>query len=163
VELTSPNAVPLANNFGHALIGVDTSSRDFAVALRRAGLPGRVAAKARYRHSRAGAVPSRGRIVVPGRYDVAVAARDLDPTNPHDHANRFEHQRAGRAVSSLNLAIENAIDRFCFPESGSCSVTVRAPRGSALARRLGGRSAKARVGFDHERVRRIDLVLRRGR
>ena len=37
----SPGALPLANNFGHALIGIDASSRALAVALRRAKLPGR--------------------------------------------------------------------------------------------------------------------------
>ena len=161
--LTSPDAVPFANNFGHALLRIDTTSRVLARALRRAGLPGRTTPKARYRHSRRGSVPFRGRLLVPGRYGVAVSASDLDPTNPHDHVNRFQHRGLDRRTGTLDLAITNAVDRFCFPDSGTCSATVRAPRGSALARLLGGRSAPVRAGFDHERLPRIDLVLRRGR
>jgi hypothetical protein len=162
VALTSPDAVPLANNFGHALIRVDTNSRVLAAALRRAGLPARMAPKARYRHSPPGLLPSRGRLVVPGGYEIAVSASDLDPTNPHDHANRFKHVGARRA-GTMSLAVQNAVDRFCFPEAGTCSASVRAARGSALARLLGGRSAPVRAGFDHEKLPRIDLVLRRGR
>jgi hypothetical protein len=121
-----------------------------------------VAPKARYRHSRPGTLPSRGRLVVPGGYEIAVSASDLDPTNPHDHANRFEHVGA-RRPGTMSLAVQNAVDRFCFPEGGTCSASVRAARGSALARLLGGRSAPVRAGFDHEKLPRIDLVLRRGR
>ena len=163
VGLTSPDAVPLANNFGHALIRIDTSSRVLARALRRAGLPGKTRPKARYRHSRRGVVPFRGRMLVPGRYGVAVSASDLDPTNPHDHVNRFEHRGTDGRRGTMTLAITDAIDRFCFPEGGTCTATVRAPRRSAMARLLGGRSAPVRAGFDHERLPRIDLVLRRGR
>ena len=162
-DLTSPGAVPLANNFGHALIRIETTSPVLARALRRARLPGRTTPKARFRHSRRGSVPFRGRLLVPGKYGVAVSASDLDPTNPHDHVNRFEHRGADGRTGTLSLAITNAVDRFCFPDGGTCSATIRAPRRSAMARLLGGRSAPVRAGFDHERLPRIALVLRRGR
>jgi len=160
VALTSAGALPLANNFAHALVRIDTSSRLLARALRRAGLPGKRARAARYRHSLAGAVPSSGRLAIPGRYEIAVSASDLDPTNPHDHLNSFEHQTDDGRVGALTLSSQDAIDRFCFPASGSCSASVGAPRGSALGRLLGGRSAPVRVGFDHEKLARIELVLR---
>ena len=163
VGLTSPEALPFANYFGHALIRIDTSSRLLARALRRAGLPGRAAPKVRYRHSRRGSVPFSGRLLVPGRYGVAVSASDVDPTNPHDHVNRFEHRGADGRTGVMSLAITDALDRYCFPAGGTCSVRVRAPRGTAMARLLGGRSAPVRAGFDHERLPRIDLVLRRAR
>ncbi|MGH2714084.1 MAG: hypothetical protein ACRDM7_09425 [Thermoleophilaceae bacterium] len=163
VGLTSAGAAQLANNFAHSIIRIDTSSPVLARALRRAGLPGRLVRSARYRHSPRGRVPSSGRLVVPGGYEIAVSASDLDPTNPHDHLNRFEHRGRSGRISSLSLSSQDAADRFCFPASRSCSATVRAPRGSALARLLGGRSAPAVVGFDHEQLARIDLDLRRGR
>jgi hypothetical protein len=160
VALTSAGALPLANNFAHELARIDTSSRILARALRRVGLPGKLARAARYRHSPAGVVPSSGRLTVPGRYEIAVSASDLDPTNPHDHLNSFQHQDDEGRVSSLILTSQDAIDRFCFPASGSCSASVSAPRGSELGRLLGGESAPVRVGFDHEPVARIDLALR---
>jgi hypothetical protein len=159
VALTSADAVPLANYFAHALIRVDTNSRVLARALRRAGLPGKWARGTRYRHSAPGAVPSRGRLVVPGQYEIAVSASDLDPTNPHDHVNTFEH-RAGRGrVATLGFASQDAFDRFCFPEPGRCSASIRAPRHSAIGRMLGGRTAPVRVGFDHQKLARIDIGL----
>ena len=90
-------------------------------------------------------------MLVPGKYGVAVSASDLDPTNPHDHVNRFEHRGADRRTGTLSLAITDAVDRFCFPDGGTCKATVRAPRRSAMARLLGGRTAPVRAGFDHER------------
>ena len=160
--LTSAGALPLANNFAHALIRVDTSSGVLARALRRAGLPGKHARAARYRHSASGVVPSSGRLVVPERYKIAVSASDLDPTNPHDHLNSFEH-RSGGQVATLRLSSQDAIDRFCFPGAGTCSASIQAPRGSAIRRLLGGRSAPVRAGFDHERLARIDVDLARTR
>ena len=159
VALTSAGAIPLANNFAHALIRIDTSSRVLARALRRAGLPGKRARAARYRHSLPGAVPSSGRLVVPGRYEIAVSASDLDPTNPHDHLNSFERTDDDGDAAALTVSSQDAIDRFCFPASGNCTASIRAPRGSAIGRLLGGRSAPVRVGFDHERLARIDLDL----
>ncbi len=159
VGLTAVGATPLANNFAHASIRIDTSSPVLARALRRAGLPGRLARAARYRHSAPGVVPATGRLAVPGQYAITVRATDLDPTNPHDHVNYFEHRGEAGRVSRLSLTSEDAADRYCFPSSGTCTASVRAPRGAALRRLLGGRSAPVVVGFDHEKLPRIDLDL----
>ena len=99
--------------------------------------------------------------MVPGGYAVNVRASDLDPTNPHDHANRFEHLGEKRRTGTMSLAIQNALDRFCFPESGACTASVKAERGSLVARLIGGRSAPVRAGFDHAKLPRVTLVLRR--
>jgi hypothetical protein len=159
VALTAPDAPPLANFFAHALIRADTSSRVLAAALRRAGLPGRLRRAVRYRHSRTGAVPSRGALDIPGAYRLEVSAALEDPTNPHQHTNRFAYRgRSGRVVQ-LGLAAANAFDRFCLPEAGDCSASVAAPPGSVLANALGGTSAQARVGFDHAKLARLNLSL----
>lgn len=160
VGLTGDGAAPLANNFAHAATRIDTSSPVLARVLRRAGLPAHLAPSARHWHSPQGVVPSTGRLAVPGQYGIAVGATALDPTNPHDHVNRFEYRSAGR-VSKLSLTSEDATDRFCFPASGGCTASIRAPRGSPLRRVLGGRSAPVLAGFDHEKLSRIDLDLRR--
>jgi hypothetical protein len=152
--LTSPEALPLANNFASELVRVDTTSKPFARALRKARLPVRVVKKATYRHSPAAAVPWRGRLSVRDAYTVTVRASDLDPTNPHDHANRF---------GAMTVAIQNALDRFCFPDGGTCTASVRAESGSLVARLMGGRKAPVRAGFDHSKLRRVALVLRRAR
>jgi hypothetical protein len=146
VGLTSPDAVPLANNFAHRLLRVDTTSRRLVRAARRAGLPAQLARAARYRG---------GRLVVPGQHTIAVKATLPDPTNPHDHANLFEHRRGG----VLSMTIENAHDRFCLTPGEGCSARLEAKRGSTLARLLGTRSAPVRAGFDHDRIPRVDLVL----
>jgi hypothetical protein len=159
VALTSAGALPLANNFAHALIRIDTSSRALARALRRAGLPGKRSRAARYRHSPPGVVPSSGQLLVPARYEIAVTASDLDPTNPHDHLNSFEHLDDDGEASTLTFSSQDAFDRFCFPASGNCSASIRAPRGSAIGRLLGGDSAPVRVGFDHEKLAQIDIGL----
>ena len=159
VALTAPAAPPLANFFAHALIGADTNSRALAAALRRAGLPGRLRRAMRYRHSRSGTLPSRGVLGIPGAYRLEVSATLADPTNPHQHSNRFAYRsRSGRMVQ-LGLAAANAFDRFCLPEAGDCSASVAALPGSGLANALGGTSAQARVGFDHSRLARIDVTL----
>lgn len=163
VGLTAAGAPPLANNFAHAAVRVDTSSPVLVQALRRAGLPGRLTRSARYRHSPRGVVPSTGRLAVPGQYEIAVSATDLDPTNPHDHVNHFEHRRDPGRLARLSLRSKDAVDRFCFPASGGCTASVRAPRGSALRRLLGGRSAPVLVGFDHDKLPHVDLDLRRER
>jgi hypothetical protein len=149
VGLTSPGAVPLANNFAHRLLRIDTSSRRLAAAARRAGLPAHATA-ARYRRS-----GLRGRMVVPGSHSMAVAASLPDPTNPHDHANLFEHRGGGR----LSLSIEDAHDRFCLSPGDGCSASLDAARGSALARLLGARSAPVRAGFDHDKLARVRIGL----
>jgi hypothetical protein len=151
VGLTSPGAVPLANNFAHRLLRIDTSSRRLAAAARRAGLPAHLAA-ARYRHS-----GLRGRLAVPGSHAVTVGASLPDPTNPHDHANVFESRGGG----ALSVAIEDAFDRFCLSPGDGCTATMRAAPGSALARALGGRSAPVRAAFDHDRLARVRMVLGR--
>lgn len=156
VGLTSAGAPPLANNFAHALIRVDTSSPALAVALRRAGLPARLARRARYRHSPAGRIPFRGSLVVPGEYRLGVTAQNVDPTNPHDHVNRFEYRGPRGRAAELGLSTADAIDRFCLSD---CKAYVRAWRGTALARLLGGRSAPVRAGFDHEKLARVGLTL----
>jgi hypothetical protein len=157
VGLTSPSAVPLANNFAHRLLRIHTSSRAFVRAARRAGLPVTLARAARYRHSRGSRIPSSGRLVVPGSHVLAVSASLPDPTNPHDHANLFDHAGGG----SLGLTIDNAFDRFCLTPGDGCSASLQAERGSALARRLGSTSAPVRAAFDHEQLRRVDVVLAR--
>jgi hypothetical protein len=159
--LTSSGALPVANNFAHALIRVDTSSRLLVAELRRSGLPASLSRRARYRHSPAGEVPFRGSLLVPKRYRIAVSATALDPTNPHDHLNRFEHRARDGRTAGLRLSTPDAIDRFCFPESGGCEASARAPRGSAFARLLGGTSAPVRAGFDHERLKRVVLLIDR--
>jgi hypothetical protein len=108
-------------------------------------------------------VPFRGRLELPGGYSIRVTASQLDPTNPHDHANLFEHRGADGGAARVTMSIPNAVDRFCFPAGGGCSATVRAARGSQLAGLLGGRSAPVTAGFDHEKLARVDLLLRRGR
>jgi hypothetical protein len=160
--LTSAGALPLANNFAHRLLRIDTSSRQLAAAARRAGLPARLSSAARYRHTAAGRVPSSGRLVVPDRYAIRVSASAADPTNPHDHANLFEHRAADGRAAALTLSIADAFDRFCLAPGEGCTASVRAPRGSALARLLGGSSAPARAGFDHDKLARVDLRLRGG-
>jgi hypothetical protein len=159
--LTSVGAPPLANFFAHSLIAVDTSSPALARALRRAGLPGRVARTARYRHSRPGALPFTGKLTVPGRYRLRVSAREPDPTNPHDHSNLFSYRgRTGR-VTQLGLSAGSAFDRFCLPASGGCRASLGAERGSGLGRLFGDTSAPARIGFDHAKLRRVGLALGR--
>jgi hypothetical protein len=149
VGLTSPGAVPLANNFAHRLLRIDTTSPRLAAVARRAGMPARVTGSASYRP---------GRLVVPGEHALAVKASLPDPTNPHDHANLFE-ARGGL----LSLAIEDASDRFCLTPGQGCSASLKARRGSTLARLLGARTAPIRAAFDHDRIPRVDLVLGRGR
>jgi hypothetical protein len=156
VGLTAPGAVPLANNFAHRLLRLDTTSRPFAKAARRAGLPATIARASRYRHSPSGVVPSRGRLVVPGSHTVAVGASQPDPTNPHDHANLFQHRGGGGA---LELTIEDAFDRFCLSPGDTCSASLRASRDSALRRLLGRRSPPVRAAFDHDRLARVDIAL----
>jgi hypothetical protein len=95
---------------------------------------------------------------------MSVSARAEDPTNPHDHINRFEYRAPDGGEAGLGLATADAIDRFCFPASGGCKASARASRGSPFARLLGGRSAAVRVGFDHAKLPRVELRLdRRGR
>jgi hypothetical protein len=155
VGLTAPGALPLANNFDHRLLQLDTTSQPLAKAARRAGLPARIAPGSRYSHSRAGALPSRGSLVVPGSHTVAVGASQPDPTNPHDHANLFEH----RGGAALALSIDDAFDRFCLSPGETCSASLRAARNSALHRLLGDRSVPVRAAFDHDRLPRVDIVL----
>jgi hypothetical protein len=163
VRLSVLGAPPLANFLSHALIRADTDSRVLAAALRRAGLPARLAKAMRYRHSPAGAVPFRGALTVPGRYSLLVRAGDADPTNPHDHVNRFDHRGRNGRLATLGLSADDAFDRFCLSSSGACTASVGAPRRSALARLLGGSPAIARVGFDHARLGRLDLSTRQPR
>jgi hypothetical protein len=155
VGLTAPGALPLANNFAHRLLQLDTTSRALAKAARRAGLPATIVPAARYRHSPPDALPSRGRLVVPGSHTVAVGASQLDPTNPHDHANLFEH----RGGAALALTIEDASDRFCLSPGDTCSASLRTAAKSPLRRLLGRRSAPVRAAFDHDKLARVDIVL----
>jgi hypothetical protein len=161
VSLTAAGAPPLANFLAHALIRVDTSSRRLAVGLRRAGLPARRTGAARYRHSPPGAVPFRGALEIPGRYRLAVSASAPDPTNPHQHSNLFTYRGPSGRRAQLGLATDTAFDRFCFPDTGGCSATVAAPPGSAFERLLGGTAAEARVGFEHAKVKRLDISTHR--
>jgi hypothetical protein len=87
--------------------------------------------------------------------DPFVGASYLDPTN----LNSFEHQSDDGQVVTLRFSSQDAIDRFCFPVAGTCSASIQAPRGSAIGRLLGGRSAPVRVGFAHDRLARIDVDL----
>lgn len=155
VGLTAPGAVPLANNFAHRLMQLDTTSPPLAKAARRAGLPATIVRASRYRHSPPGAIPSRGRLFVPGSHTMAVGARQPDPTNPHDHANLFEH----RGGAALALTIEDASDRFCLSPGEGCSASLRAARGSVVSRLLGHGRAPVRAAFDHDRLRRVDIAL----
>jgi hypothetical protein len=159
VGLTAPGALPLANNFAHRLLQLDTTSRRLAKAARRSGLPATIALASRYRHSPPGEVPSRGSLVVPGSHTMAVVASQPDPTNPHDHANLFEH----RDGAALGLTIEAAFDRFCLSPGEGCSASLRTARGSALNRLLGQSRVPVRAAFDHDRLRRVDIVLRASR
>jgi hypothetical protein len=163
VALTAPGAPPLANFLAHALIRADTNSRALAAALRRAGLPGRLRAALRYRHSRPGVVPFSGALDVPGGYRLEVTASAPDPTNPHQHSNRFTYRGRNGRMAQLGLVAASAFDRFCFPAAGGCSASVSAPPGSALADLLGGTSVQARVGFDHARLARLDVSLGQAR
>lgn len=159
VDLTDPQALPLANNFAHVLVQADTNSPVLAKALRHAKLPAELAPEARYGRSGAGAVPSTGTLVVPGQYSLRVSASELDPTNPHDHVNRFEYRGRGRRVATLDLSITDAFDRFCFVAAGTCSAVVGAPADSLLGCVFGGTSAPVRIGFDHAKIERVDLSL----
>jgi hypothetical protein len=159
VALTAPGAPPLANFLAHALIRADTNSRALAAGLRRAGLPGRLGRAVRYQHSRSGVAPFSGALDVPGGYRLEVSASTLDPTNPHQHSNRFSYRgRSGRA-GQLGLATATARDRFCITAAGGCSASLAAPPGSVLAGVLGGTSAQARIGFDHAKLARLDVSL----
>ena len=157
--LTIDGAAPLANNFAHALLRADTDSRPLAKALRRQGLPGRFAGDARFRHSTPELVPSAGRLVVPGLYRIDVSTSALDPTNPHDHVNSFGVVRADGRDENIGLFTDDAFDRFCFPSAGDCEVFVRAHRRSPVRELLGDGSAVPRVGFDHVRIERLNLLL----
>jgi hypothetical protein len=150
---------PLANFLRHALIGTDSDSPRLTAALRRADLPAGLVEEARYRHSPPGALPSIGDLGIPGAYGVRVRATDADPTNPHDHRNDFVYQPRRDRQLRLRLSTDDALDRFCFPESGECAASIRAARRTAFSRLLGGTFADARVGFDHARLSRIDLFL----
>jgi hypothetical protein len=161
LALSDAHAPPLANFFAHALLRVDTSSRVLAAALRRAGLPARAARAARYRHSQPGVLPATGTLAVPGQYRLGVSATQLDPTNPHDHVNRFEHRGRGGRSATVDLRVDDAFDRFCFPVSGGCSATVRARPGSMVGGLLGAAPAPVRVGFDHARLARVELSVSR--
>jgi hypothetical protein len=156
--LAIDGAAPFANNFAHALLRADTDSRALAKALRGKGLPGRLARQARFRHSSAELVPSAGRLIVPELYRIDVSASALDPTNPHDHVNSFDAVGPGR-TESVGLFTDDAFDRFCFPSAGGCEVFVRAHRRSPLRELLGDGSAVPRVGFDHVKIERINLLL----
>jgi hypothetical protein len=147
--LTDPRAVPLANNFAHRLIRIDSSARTLALALRRRGLPANLTRRARGRH---------GRVVVPGQYRLTVRAVVVD--QPHDHANRFERPvRGGRPVS-LGLETVGAVDRFCFPAAGGCEASVAAVPRSAVGRLVGGAAPAVRVAFEHRKIARLDLPVR---
>jgi hypothetical protein len=89
LALSVPGAPPLANFLAHALIRVDTSSRQLAVALRRAELPAWVARAARYQHSRPAAVPSGG-------------ALDIHPS-PEKHGH--DHDDHSDVTSNTALAV----------------------------------------------------------
>jgi hypothetical protein len=154
--LTDRRAVPLANFFAHRLVRVDTDSRALGLALARRGLRVRLARRIRYSAARPGARGA-ARIVVPSQYRLAVRARALD--RRHDHANRFEHVGPDGRRASLGVTAEGALDRFCFPAAGGCSVSLAATPGSQAARLLGGRGPAVRVAFDHEKIARIDLDL----
>jgi hypothetical protein len=160
--VTADGLAPLANNFAHALLRIDTDTRALARALRDRGLPARRARDARFAHSSPDALPSRGELVVPGRYRIEVGASALDPTNPHDHVNRFDHRGRGSRVVSLGLSIDDAFDRFCFVATGDCAASVRAPRRSPLRELLGDGSPPVLGGFDHARIARVDLSWGRG-
>jgi hypothetical protein len=155
--LTSEGALPVANNFAHSLVRIDTDRRALGRTLRRRGLPARVEADARLVHSSPGAVPSSGELRVPSVYRIAVSAAALDPTNPHDHLNTFRFFDRPRGFVTLGLTAEDAHDRFCFPQVGACSVEVRAHRRSPLRELLGDGSAPVTGGFDHEPLGRIEL------
>jgi hypothetical protein len=156
--LTIDGAAPLANNFAHALLRADTDSRALAKSLRRRGLPGRFAGEARFRHSAPERVPSVGGLVVPGRYRLEVSATALDPTNPHDHVNSFDAVRPDGRPVNIGLFTDDAFDRFCFPSTGDCEAFVRAHRRSPLRELLGDGSAVPRVGFDHVKISRLNLL-----
>jgi hypothetical protein len=157
--LTDPQALPLANNLAHALVRADTTSPLLATALRRAKLPAEVIPAARYEHSATGVVPFTGMLVVPGQYSLRVTATAADPTNPHDHVNRFESRGRGRRVGAVDLSITDAFDRFCIPAVGGCVAVVEASPGSLLACVFAGTSAPVRIGFDHAKIERVELSL----
>jgi hypothetical protein len=160
--LTSEGALPVANNFAHSLVRVDTDSRALGRMLRRHGLPARVAPDAGFVHSSPGVIPSSGELRVPSVARIAVSAAALDPTNPHDHLNTFRFFDRRRGFVTLGLLAEDAHDRFCFPQTGGCFVGVRAHRRSPLRPLLGDGSAPVTVGFDHEPLGRLDLRVNDG-
>ena len=92
---------------------------------------------------------------MPGSHTMAVGASQADPTNPHDHANLFEH----RGGAALALTIEDAFDRFCLSPGETCSATLKAAAKSPLHRLLGRRSAPVRAGFDHDKLALVEIVL----
>jgi hypothetical protein len=158
--LTDPAAVPLANNFAHALVAVDTNRRELARRLRRGGLPARWS-RLRYVHSRAGAVPFRARFAAPGSYRLDVAASTLDVV--HDHDNTFEYRPARGRPGLMRLLIEDAVDRFCFVSAdGGCEARLATPERSGLGRTFGGPSAPVFLGLDHARIPRVEIGLGRG-
>jgi hypothetical protein len=157
--LTSEGAVPLANNFAHALHRVDTDSAALAKTLRRAGLPARHTEGARFRHSAPEVVPSTGELVVPGTYRIDVSASALDPTNPHDHVNSFSSVNRKGWLAVVRLFINDALDRFCFPSLTNCRVFVRAHRRSPVRDVFGTGSLIPSAGFDHAQIERVTLTL----
>jgi hypothetical protein len=147
--LTDPRAVPLANNFAHRLVRIDSSARTLALALRRRGLPAHLS-------RRAGG--GNGRVVVPGQYRLTVRAVVVD--QPHDHANRFERPAHGGRSTSLGLETFGAVDRFCFPSAGGCQASVAAAPRSTVGRLVGSAAPAVRVAFEHRKIARLDLPVR---
>ena len=145
----------LANDFSHAVVRADTQQPIVAAAMRSAGIRVGLSRGMRYRHSRPGSVPSTAAVIVPGQYRLDVSARSLD--QPHDHLNRFR----GAGGRTIRLTTTGANDRFCVAAAGDCAAQLAVPSRSALARVLGRPAAQPVIGFDHLRLRRVNLGLER--
>ncbi|HSJ17679.1 MAG TPA: hypothetical protein VK920_06270 [Solirubrobacterales bacterium] len=150
--------VPLASNFAHAVVAVDTNKRKLSKLLRRGGFPAKTG-KLRYEHSDPGAVPFTASLDVPDKYQLGVEASTLDVV--HNHNDTFEYQPPKGKRARMQLEVRNAVDRFCFVAGGDCTAALSTPGGSPLGEAFGGPSAGVFLGLDHALLPKVKLILTR--
>ena len=150
--LTDPRAVPLANNFAHRLVRIDSELAD----ARARPAPAR-RCPPNWRGARAA---HSGRVVVPGQYDLTRARRRARPA-PRPRQPLRAPRRAAAARACARASDGRRRRPLLLPRRRRLLGLARAPR---RARRSRGCSAALRrpvlAAFDHRRIARLDLPLR---